>query len=151
VGLGLAAVAPPLLRYLAAELVGHPPRLEDLARVRRAALTHVGILPDLPPDAAEEIVARVCHATQQRRGDTSPAHPVDSAAAGALLVAGLLTATGRGANELYTVVEDEQRRRVGQTDATTRRAALRVGGPSRRRSAIDALAGSPETAPSGSA
>ncbi len=31
VGLGLAAVAPPLLRDLASELLGHPPRGDDLA------------------------------------------------------------------------------------------------------------------------
>ena len=141
VGLGLAAVAPPLLRYLAAELVGHPPRLEDLARVRRAALAHVGMLPQLPPEAAEEIVARVCHATVQRRGGASPAHPVDSAAAAVLLVAGLLAATGRGAAELHAVVEEEQqRRRSAAAESTIRRAALRVGNPSRRRSAVDALA-----------
>jgi len=139
VGLGLAAVAPPLLRYLAAELVGHPPRLEDLARVRRAALVHLGLLPELSPEAAEEIVARVCHATPQRRGEGSPTHPVDSAAAAALIVAGLLAATGRGASELHAVVEEEQRRRNATADSTMRR-ALRVGDPSRRRSAVDALA-----------
>lgn len=140
VGLGLAAVAPPLLRFLAAELVGHPPRLEDLARVRRAALVHIGLLPELPTEAAEEIVARVCHATQQRGSGGNPAHPVDTAAAAVLLVAGLLQATGRGASELHAVVEEEQRRRSAYAEATMRRAALRVGDPSRRRSAVDALA-----------
>jgi hypothetical protein len=139
VGLGLAAVAPPLLRYLAAEFVGHPPRLEDLARVRRAALAKVGLLPQLPAEAAEEIVARVCNATPQRRGDATPTHPVDSAAAAVLLVAGLLAATGRGANELHAVVEEE-RRRSAATESTMRRTALRVSDPSRRRSAVDALA-----------
>ncbi|NUR70130.1 MAG: hypothetical protein HOU81_04870 [Hamadaea sp.] len=139
VGLGLAAVAPPLLRHLAAELVGHPPRLEDLARVRRAALVHTGLLPELPPEAAEEIVARVCHATPQRRGEGSPTHPVDAAAAAVLITAGLLAATGRGASELHAVVEEEQRRRNAAADSTMRR-ALRVGDPSRRRSAVDALA-----------
>jgi hypothetical protein len=139
VGLGLAAVAPPLLRHLAAELVGHPPRLEDLAKVRRAALVHVGLLPELSPEAAEEIIARVCHATPQRRGEGVPTHPVDSAAAATLVVAGLLTAAGRGASELHAVVEEEQRRRTATADATMRR-ALRVGDPSRRRHAVDALA-----------
>ncbi|NUO55191.1 MAG: hypothetical protein HOV71_19370 [Hamadaea sp.] len=139
VGLGLAAVAPPLLRHLAAELVGHPPRLEDLARVRRAALVHRGLLPELSPEAAEEIVARVCHATPQRRSEGSPTHPVDTAAAAVLVTAGLLAATGRGASELHAVVEEEQRRRAAAADSTMRR-ALRVGDPSRRRSAVDALA-----------
>jgi hypothetical protein len=143
VGLGLAAVAPPLLRYLAADLVGHPPRLEDLARVRRAALAHVALLPNLPADAAEEVVARVCHATQQRKGDKEPTHPVDAAAGAAILVAGLLDATGRGADELHAVVEEEQRRRTALAEATIKRAALRIGDPTRRRSAIDALGDAP--------
>ncbi|MCP2325107.1 hypothetical protein HDA40_003614 [Hamadaea flava] len=139
VGLGLAAVAPPLLRHLAAELVGHPPRLEDLARVRRAALVHTGLLPELPAEAGEEIVARICHATPQRRTEGSPTHPVDAAAAVVLITAGLLAATGRGASELHAVVEEEQRRRNAAADSTMRR-ALRVGDPTRRRSAVDALA-----------
>ncbi|MEV6963532.1 hypothetical protein AB0M47_00325 [Hamadaea sp. NPDC051192] len=139
VGLGLAAVAPPLLRHLAAELVGHPPRLEDLARVRRAALVHTGLLPELPPEPGEEIVARICHATPQRRTEGSPTHPVDAAAAAVLITAGLLAATGRGASELHAVVEEEQRRRNAAADSTMRR-ALRVGDPTRRRSAVDALA-----------
>lgn len=143
VGLGLAAVAPPLLRYLAADLVGHPPRLEDLARVRRAALAHIALLPNLPAEAADEVVARVCHATQQRKGDKEPTHPVDAAVAAAVLVAGLLDATGRGADELHAVVEEEQRRRTALAEATIKRAALRIGDPTRRRSAIDALGDAP--------
>jgi hypothetical protein len=143
VGLGLAAIAPPLLRYLAADLVGHPPRLEDVARVRRAALVHVGLLPNLPIEAAEEVVSRICHAAQQRGGDKPPTHPVDAAAAAALLVAGLLSATQRDAADLTAVVEEEQRRRSALAEATIKRAALRIGDPSRRRSAIDALGDAP--------
>ncbi|WP_051366801.1 hypothetical protein [Hamadaea tsunoensis] len=148
VGLGLAAVAPPLLRFLAADLVGHPPRLEDLARVRRAALSSIGLLPKLSAEAADEIIARVCHAAPQRRTDSGPTHPVDSAAAAALLVAGLLRATGRGAAELHAVVEEEQRRRSALAEAHAKRTALRVGDGSRRRSAVDALAGGSD-APAG--
>jgi hypothetical protein len=143
VGLGLAAIAPPLLRYLAADLVGHPPRLEDLARVRRAGMVHIGLLPNLPVEAAEEVASRVCHAVPQRNGDKAPTHPVDAAAAAALLVAGLLTATRRDAADLRAVVEEEQRRRSALAEATIKRAALRIGDPSRRRSAIDALGDAP--------
>ncbi len=143
VGLGLAAVAPPLLRHLAADLVGHPPRLEDLARVRRAALVHIGLLPNLPVEAAEEVVSRVCHAAPQRNGGKAPTHPVDAAASAALLVAGLLSATRRDAADLRAVVEEEQRRRPALAEATIKRAALRIGDPSRRRSAIDALGDAP--------
>jgi hypothetical protein len=139
VGLGLAAVAPPLLRHLAAELVGHSPRLEDLARVRRAAMVHVGLLPNLPGEAAEEVVSRICHAAFQRNADRGPTHPVDAAAAAALLTAGLLSATQRDAADLTAVVSEEQRLRTPLAETTIKRAALRIGDPSRRRSAIDAL------------
>lgn len=144
IGLGLAAVAPPLLRHLSTELVGHPPRMEDLARVRRAGLPIVvQVLPALPADAAEEIIARICHARPQRQA-TQPAHPVDVAAASALLVAGLLKANGRAADDLPEVVEQE---RVASSQANQRalerakahRAALRITDNARRRSAVDEL------------
>ncbi len=145
VGLGLAAVAPPLLRHLGVDLVGHPPRLEDLARLRRAALPIVNdVLPNLPPDAAEEIIARVCHARPQRESSQQPAHPVDIAAASALLVAGMLRATGRTADDLAAVVEleraaaDEANHRAAER-ARSHRAALRITDNARRRSAVDEL------------
>jgi hypothetical protein len=144
VGLGLAAVAPPVLRHLGVDLVGHPPRLEDFARVRRAALPIVAdVLPKLPPDAAEEIVARVCHARPQRPS-ARPAHPVDIAAASALLVAGMLKATGRTAGDLSAVIEleraaaDEANHRAMER-ARSHRAALRITDNARRRSAVDEL------------
>jgi hypothetical protein len=144
VGLGLAAVAPPLLRHLAGELVGHPPRLEDLARVRRAALPILAeVLPALTGDAAEEIIARVCHAQPQQH-ETQPAHPVDIAAASALLVAGLLRANKLCAEDLSKVVDrqreaaDEAQQRA-QERARSHRAALRITDNSRRRSAVDEL------------
>ncbi|MBB5872058.1 hypothetical protein F4553_005492 [Allocatelliglobosispora scoriae] len=137
VGLGVAAIAPPLLRHLAGELCGHPARLEDLARVRRAALPKIAaLLPKLPAAAAEEALARVCHVQPQRRSDSTPIHPVDAAAAATVLVAGLLAATGRSAADLAKVIEAE---RGAAQSAATHRAALRVTDPTRRRSAIDAL------------
>ncbi len=121
VGLGLAAVAPPLLRHLATDFVGHPPRLEDLARVRRAALPVLTqVLPQLTPDPGEEIIARVCHAEPQRKG-SQPNHPTDVAVASALLVAALLRATGRPAADL------------------AQRMALRITDTAKRRSAVDEL------------
>lgn len=144
VGLGLAAVAPPLLRHLAGELVGHPPRLEDLARVRRAALPIVAeVLPSLAGDAAEEIIASVCHAQPQREA-SQPAHPVDIAAACALLVAGMLRANKLAADDLSKVVCREQEAASeaqlrAQERAKAHRAALRITDNSRRRSAVDEL------------
>jgi hypothetical protein len=133
VGLGLAAVAPPLLRHLALDLVGHAPRLEDLARVRRAALPLLAkVLPELTPDPGEEIIARVCHAQPQRKG-SQPNHPTDVAVASALLVAALLKATGRSGDELSKVVEQEQRSNGAH------RMALRITDNAKRRSAVDEL------------
>jgi hypothetical protein len=137
-------VAPPLLRHLAGALVGHPPRLEDLARVRRAALPIIAeLLPSLAGDAAEEIIARVCHAQPQRQG-SQPAHPVDIAAASALVVAGLLRANKLVADDLSKVVQLEQEaateaQQRAQERAKSHRAALRITDNARRRSAVDEL------------
>jgi hypothetical protein len=144
VGLGLAAVAPPLLRQLATELVGHPPRLEDLARVRRAALPILAeVLPALPGDVAEELIARVCHAQPQRRA-AQPAHAVDIAAASALLVAGLLRANNHSAQDLSKVVDQEREASTeaqhrAQERAKSHRPALRITDNARRHSAVDEL------------
>lgn len=144
IGLGLAAVAGPLLRHLAGDLVGHAPRLEDLARVRRAALPILAeVLPSLVGDAAEEIIARVCHAQPQREAP-QPAHPVDIATASALLIAGLLRANKLTADDLSKVVDrqreaaDEAQQRA-QERAKSHRAALRITDNARRRSAVDEL------------
>jgi hypothetical protein len=144
VGLGLAAVAPPLLRHLATQFAGHPPRLEDLARVRRAALPLLTeVLPHLMPDPAEEIVARVCHAQPQRQA-SSPAHPADVAVASALLVAALLRANGRSASDLAEVAAQQVQAAgaAGQRAAErakSHRAELRITDNARRRSAVDEL------------
>ncbi len=144
VGLGLAAVSPPLLRRLATDLVGHPPRLEDLARVRRAALPlPAEVLPDLTPDPAEETIARVCHAQPQRKA-SQPNHPADVAVTSALLVAGLLRATGRSADDLAEL-EERVHAAAGAAGeaaaerAKSHRAELRITDNARRRSAVDEL------------
>lgn len=154
VGLGLAAITPPLLRHLAAELVGHPPRAEDLPVVRRAAAARLRtLLPKLPPEVAEEQLVRACHAVrpedvqraEQDKGggpagpgggrDTArdPSHPVDTAVAGVVLVAGLLAATGRSADDLAAVTEELRRR----TEGEQKRAQLR------RQAADEARSGRP--------
>jgi hypothetical protein len=96
------------------------------------------MLPAMPTDVAEELIARACHAKPQRRGDAPPHHPVDSAAAGAVLVAALLRATGRTADDLAKVTEDLRAR----TDVEQERATLRLAEADdlRRRSAVDEVA-----------
>jgi hypothetical protein len=160
VGLGLAAITPPLLRHLAAELVGHPPRAEDLPVVRRAVAARVRtLLPKLPPEVAEEQLVRACHAVRpedvQRAerdegagrdtgggpaglgggGNTErdPTHPVDTAVVGVVLVAGLLAATGHSAGELAAVTEELRR----HTEGEQKRAQLR------RQAADEARSGRP--------
>ncbi|MEH1125098.1 hypothetical protein [Micromonospora sp. CPCC 206061] len=105
VGLGLSAVTAAPLRHLAAELVSHPPRAEDLPEVRRATLPRVRpLLPAVDEVVVDELLARACHAPPP---DVEvPVHPVDSAVTGAVLVAALLGATGRDADELARVVEE---------------------------------------------
>ncbi|GLH95657.1 hypothetical protein [Phytohabitans aurantiacus] len=105
VGLGLSAVAAAPLRYLAAELLGHPPQAEDLPAVRRAALPRVRpLLPAVDEIVVDELLARACHAPPPKV--EAPVHPVDSAVTGAVLVAALLGATGRDADELARVVDE---------------------------------------------
>ena len=73
VGLGLAAVAPPLLRDLAGELLGHPPRADDLRRLRGELDGRVrDLLPGLPPPVLDTLLTRVCRMPPPPpRGDRS--------------------------------------------------------------------------------
>ncbi|MCW6004687.1 hypothetical protein K1W54_08830 [Micromonospora sp. CPCC 205371] len=113
VGLGLSAVGAAPLRYLAAELLGHPPQAEDLPEVRRAALPRVRpLLPAVDEVVVDELLARACHAPPPTV--EAPVHPVDSAVTGAVLVAALLGATGRNADELAMVIKElAEKEKVG--------------------------------------
>ncbi|MEV0156514.1 hypothetical protein AB0H57_22700 [Micromonospora sp. NPDC050686] len=91
VGLGLAAVAPPVLRQFATELLGHPPRAEDLGRLRAALDGRVrDLLPGLPPPALETLLTRICRMPPPARSGEPP-HAADSAVT-AGVVTGLLAA-----------------------------------------------------------
>ncbi|WP_308042633.1 hypothetical protein [Micromonospora sp. PLK6-60] len=91
VGLGLAAVAPPVLRQFATELLGHPPRAEDLGRLRSALDGRVrDLLPGLPPPALETLLTRICRMPPPARSGEPP-HAADSAVT-AGVVTGLLAA-----------------------------------------------------------
>ena len=71
-GLGLAALTPPLLRELCADLLGHPPRGQDLPRLRREVDTAVrSLLPGLPTPVLEDVLSRVCRTPPPRRGATA--------------------------------------------------------------------------------
>ncbi|MFC7549953.1 hypothetical protein [Plantactinospora sp. GCM10030261] len=98
VGLGLAAVAPPVLRTLATELLGHPPRAQDLPRLRREVSGGVrDLLPGLPPAVLETLLSRVCRMPPpaQRADRPNPADPAVAAGVVAGLLAHRLGRTGR--------------------------------------------------------
>ncbi|MEV6811546.1 hypothetical protein [Micromonospora sp. NPDC051296] len=96
VGLGLAAVAPPLLRDLAGELLGHPPRGDDLARLRRELDGRVrDLLPGLPAPVLDTLLTRVCRMPPPRRGDGEQPHAADPAVTAGVLTGVLLDRLGR--------------------------------------------------------
>ncbi|MGN9778371.1 hypothetical protein ACTMS0_21770 [Micromonospora sp. H33] len=124
VGLGMAAVAPPLLRELAGELLGHPPRAEDLPRLRRELDGRVrDLLPGLPAPVLDTLLTRVCRMPPPRRGDGEQPHAADPAVTAGVLAGVLLDRLGR---ELPTADERERRAedaRAGQAEADDRRRA----------------------------
>ncbi|MCW3820125.1 hypothetical protein ONA91_37405 [Micromonospora sp. DR5-3] len=97
VGLGLAAVAPPLLRDLAGELLGHPPRADDLGRLRRELDGRVrDLLPGLPPPVLDTLLTRVCRMPPPRRsGEQDQPHAADPAVTAGVVTAVLLDRLGR--------------------------------------------------------
>ncbi|MCX4390438.1 hypothetical protein OG777_26435 [Micromonospora peucetia] len=117
VGLGLAAVAPPLLRDLAGELLGHPPRADDLGRLHRELDGRVrDLLPGLPPAVLDTLLTRICRMPPPRRGEAEQPHAADPAVTAGVLTGVLLARLGR---DLPT---DEERDRHAEA-ARERRAA----------------------------
>ncbi|MFF5074200.1 hypothetical protein ACFY2R_24095 [Micromonospora olivasterospora] len=95
VGLGLAAIAPPLLRELAGELLGHPPRADDLARLRRELDGRVrDLLPGLPAPVLDTLLTRVCRMPPPQRSGEQP-HAADPAVTAGVVTGVLLARLGR--------------------------------------------------------
>jgi hypothetical protein len=100
VGLGMAAVAAPMLRGLAAELLGHPPRAQDLPRLRREVTGKVhDLLPGLPPNVLDTLLSRVCRMPPPKN-PAAPPHPADPAVAAGVLTGLLLDRLGRDARSV---------------------------------------------------
>ncbi|GGM40611.1 hypothetical protein GCM10011608_26760 [Micromonospora sonchi] len=96
VGMGLAAVAPPLLRDLAGELLGHPPRGDDLARLHRELDGRVrDLLPGLPAPVLDTLLTRVCRMPPPRRDGGEQPHAADPAVTAGVLAGVLLDRLGR--------------------------------------------------------
>lgn len=98
VGLGLAAVSPPVLRQLATDLLGHPPRAADLPRLRDELGGKVrDLLPGLPPAVLETLLTRICRMPPPKeptRPEEQP-HPADPAVAAAVATGVLMRRLGR--------------------------------------------------------
>lgn len=109
VGLGMAAVAPPLLRELAGELLGHPPRADDLGRLHRELDGRVrDLLPGLPPAVLDTLLTRICRMPPPRRGEAEQPHAADPAVTAGVVTGVLLARLGR---DLPT--DDERARQAG--------------------------------------
>ncbi|SCL22222.1 hypothetical protein GA0074692_1355 [Micromonospora pallida] len=124
VGLGLATVTPPLLRELAGELLGHPPKAPDLPKLRNELDGRVrDLLPGLPPPVLETVLTRVCRMPppRQRDGDEQP-HPADPAVTAGVVTGLLLARLGR---DLPAERPDDERApgAAGGADAPPPRAA----------------------------
>ncbi|WDZ82560.1 hypothetical protein [Micromonospora cathayae] len=114
VGLGLATVTPPLLRELAGELLGHPPRAADLPKLRDTLDGKVrDLLPGLPPPVLETVLTRVCRMPPPRqKSDEEQPHPADPAVTAGVLTGLLLERLGR---DLPEERPDDERRGDGPT------------------------------------
>ncbi|MFG3706326.1 hypothetical protein ACGF7U_16580 [Micromonospora sp. NPDC047670] len=132
VGLGLAAVAPPLLRDLAGELLGHPPRAEDLGRLHRELDGRVrDLLPGLPAPVLDTLLTRVCRMPPPRRDEAERPHAADPAVTAGVLAGVLLARLGRdlpadGERDRRAEATGERRadeERDRRADAARRRAA----------------------------
>lgn len=113
IGLGLAALTPVALRRLATDVLGHPPRAQDVQRLAEITAARVRqLLPNVPPEVPARLLRRACRApepdaaaepgtaTGTPSAATGPAHPADSAIAGAVLTSVLLERLGRDPSAL---------------------------------------------------
>jgi hypothetical protein len=90
VGLGLSALAPPVLHRLAGDLLRHRPRAEDLERLTKETTPLVReLLPGMPPEVLDTQLHRVCRVPVEQR-DGPPPHPADAAVVASVLTGVLL-------------------------------------------------------------
>ena len=102
-GRRLSTVAPPVVRQLAGDLLGHEPRPEDLPRLRSAVSARVrSLLPGAPAGGLEALLARICrpraeHEPAGRTADGPRPHDDtdDDAVTGSVLAGVLLARLGR--------------------------------------------------------
>lgn len=108
VGLGMAALAPPVLRDLATDLLGHPPRSPDLPRLRRELSDAVhDLLPGLPPTVLDTLLTRVCRMPPTPTPPDQRPHPADPAVTAGVLTGLLLRKLGRDDRALLPHLQRE--------------------------------------------
>jgi hypothetical protein len=102
VGLGLSALAPPVLHRLAGDLLRHRPRAEDLPALTKQIEPRVrDLLPGLPPQILDIQLRRICRVPVERRDDDGPPpHPADFAVTGSIVTGVLLRLLDRDPDSL---------------------------------------------------
>jgi hypothetical protein len=114
-GLGLSAATPPVIHRLAGDLLGHQPHADDLGRLRTAVAGRVrSLLPGVPPDVLDGLLARVCRAPANGH---NPAHPADTAVTASVLTGVLLARLGRDPATLDPAAPEPLPRRDADADA----------------------------------
>jgi hypothetical protein len=126
-GLGLSAAAPPVLRRLAGDLLGHEPRADDLNRLRTAVAGRVrSLLPGASPEVLDTLLARICRAptrsipaqstaqstTQSGADGQVGGHPADDAVTASVLTGVLLARLGREPGSLDPAAPEPLPRRA---------------------------------------
>ena len=130
VGLDLAAVAPPVLRDLAGRMLGHPPRADDLPRLRREFDNGVhDLLPGLPAGVFDTLLTRLCRMPPpketSRNGSQRP-HPADPAVAAGVLTGLPLDRVGGDTHAVIAASRPDTTRRA--TPASAGRAGREIDG-----------------------
>lgn len=102
IGLGLSAISPAVLRCLATEYLGEPPRPQDLTRLRQATDARLlALLPGIDPAVSTTLLSRLCTSGRQIPEESQQAgregghHPADAAVANAVLVGLMLERLGK--------------------------------------------------------
>ncbi|MEU4338402.1 hypothetical protein AB0F59_27725 [Micromonospora lupini] len=146
VGLGMAALAPPLLRELAGELLGHPPRAADLGRLRGELDGRVrDLLPGLPPSVLETLLTRVCRMPPPRASG-EPSHAADSAVTAGVATGLLLARLGR---DLPVATDTPQATGAQDSGGASPRPGTRPAEERPRRAAAETPSGGVDARPGG--
>jgi hypothetical protein len=95
-----------MLRDLAAQLLGHPPRATDLPRLRREVTDPVrDLLPGLPQPVLDTLLTRLCRMPPPKDPPDQP-HPADPAVAAGVVTGLLLDRLGHETRSATATARD---------------------------------------------